>query len=110
LPELAEKEGGAAFQVFAVGGVGTKNAQIDPRVMRSVEVPVSALTPDWARPFVDAADPEHWTVFDLRTLRAAAGSGRFGTLAPALVQIIFGFDALVVLSKSGPQHDLISKQ
>ena len=68
----------------------------------------SGLTPDWAKPFVDAADPDHWTVFDLRTLRAAAGSGRFGTLAPALVQMIFGFDALVVLSKSGPQHDLLS--
>lgn len=107
LPELAEKDGGEAFSIYAVGGPGTLRAQIDPRVMRSTEVPVQALTPDWAKPFADATDPDRWTVFDLRTLRAAAGSGRFGTLAPALVQVIFEFDVLVVLSKSGPQHDLL---
>lgn len=108
LPELAEKEGGEAFSIFAVGGPGTLRAQIDPRTMGSTETPVQALAPDWAKPFADAADRDRWTVFDLRTLRAAAGSGRFGTLAPALVQVIFGFDVLVVLSKSGPQHDLMT--
>lgn len=106
LPELAERNGGEALAVYAVGGPGTLRAQTDPRVMRSVEIPVQALAPDWARPFAEAADSAQWTVFDLRTLRAAAGAGRFGALAPQLVQVIFGFDVLVVLSKSGPQQDL----
>lgn len=42
LPELAERNGGLAFGVCAVGGPGTKQAQIDPRVMRSAEAPVHA--------------------------------------------------------------------
>jgi len=108
LPELAEKDGGEAFSIYALGGPGTLRAQIDPRTMSSIEIPVQGLAPPWAKPFADAADSDRWTVFDLRTLRAAAGSGRFGTLAPALVQVIYGFDVLVVLSKSGPQHDLIA--
>jgi len=106
LPELAEKTGGEALSLYVVGGPGTLRAQIDPRVMQSTEIPVQSLAPDWAKPFNEAADPDKWTVFDLRQLRATAGAGRFGTLAPALVQVIYGFDALVVLSKSTPQKDL----
>jgi hypothetical protein len=106
LPELAEKEGGEALSLYVVGGPRTKRAQIDPRTMTSTEIPVQSLAPSWAKPFVDASDPDKWTVFDLRALRAATGAGRYGTLAPALVQVIFGFDALVVLSKSMPQQDL----
>lgn len=106
LPELAEMDGGETFGLYVVGGPGTLRAQTDPRVMRSIEIPVQALAPEWARPFAEAADPERWTVFDLRTLRADAGAGRLGSMAPPLVQVLYGFDVMVVLSKSGPQQDL----
>jgi len=106
LPELAEMDGGETFGLYVVGGPGTMRAQTDPRVMRSVGIPVQALASEWARPFADAADPERWTVFDLRSLRADAGAGRFGPLPSPLVQVIFGFEVMVVLSKSGPQQDL----
>ena len=105
LAELAEKDGGEALSVYVVGGPETRRAQIDPRYMTSIEVPVQSLTPSWAKPFVDASDPDKWTVFDLRALRSM-GSKRLNAIAPELLQVIFGFDAMVVLSKSTPQRDL----
>jgi hypothetical protein len=109
LPELAEKSGGEALSIYVVGGPGTQRAQIDPRVMTSMNIPVQALAPAWAKPFVDAVDPERWTVYDLRALRAM-GNRQLNTLAPEVQQIIFTFDAMVVLSKSSPQHDLVSER
>ena len=107
LPELAEKDGGEALSIYVVGGSGTQRAQIDPRSMTSISVPVESLSSAWARPFADAADPERWTVYDLRLLRAMGGRA-INALAPEVQRIIFSVDAMVVLSKSSPQHDLIT--
>ena len=107
LPELAEKNGGEALSIYVVGGPGTQRAQIDPRSMTSMSIPVQSLAPAWAKPFADAADPERWTVYDLRQLRAI-GSRQINALAPEVQQILFSFDAMVVLSKSSPQHDLMT--
>lgn len=107
LPELAERDGGEAWSVYVVGGPGTRRAQIDPRSMTSAPIPVQALAPAWARPFADAADPELWTVYDLRALRTM-GTRRLGALPPQVQQIILGFDAMVVLSRSTPQQDLVT--
>ena len=107
LPELAEKDGGLALSIYVVGGPGTQRAQIDPRIMASMSIPVQSLAPAWARPFADAADSVRWTFYDLRALKAM-GSRQLNALAPEAQQIIFSFDAMVVLSKSSPQHDLIT--
>jgi hypothetical protein len=107
LPELAEKDGGEGLSIYVVGGPGTQRAQIDPRSMTSTPVPVQALAPAWMKPFADAADPEHWTLYDLRALRSM-GTRRLAALAPQVREIILGFDAMVVLSGSTPQHDLIT--
>ena len=107
LPELAEKDGGEALSIYVVGGPGTQRAQIDPRSMTSMSVPVESIAPAWAKPFADAADPERWTVYDLRQLRGMGGRA-INALAPEMQRIIFSFDAMVVLSKSSPQHDLIT--
>ena len=107
LSELAEKDGGEALSIYVVGGPGTQRAQIDPRYMTSTAIPVQALAPAWAKPFADAADPERWTLYDLRALRSM-GTRRLGALPPQVQQIILGFDAMVVLSKSTPQRDLIT--
>ena len=102
--EIAEVHGGRSFGVLMLGGAGTSHAVIDPRVFRSVEAPVDAAREAWARPFFDAADPRRWTVFDLRPLRPRIP--RLGPLDDRLLGVLYGFDAVVVLSGSGPQHDL----
>lgn len=57
----------------------------------------------WAKPFYDDADPQRWTVFDLRPIRGRIL--RLGALPDELLKVLYGFDAVVILSGSGPQHD-----
>jgi hypothetical protein len=102
--ELADVLGGESFHVLMAGGDGTLRGMIDPRVFRTVEAPAEMAAAEWARPFFELADPDRWTMFDLRPLRPLIP--RFGELHPRLVQVLYGFDAFVVLSGSGPQHDL----
>lgn len=52
----------------------------------------------WTKPFVDAQEAGAWTAFDLRPLRGYAHAGRLGTLPPDLRRMIFGFDAVLLLS------------
>jgi len=99
--EIADVNGSRSFGVLMLGGEGTMHAVIDPRVFRSVEAPVEVEP--WARPFYDAADAHRWTVLDLRPLRARIP--RLGTLPDQTLQVLYGFDAVVILSGSGPQHD-----
>jgi hypothetical protein len=99
--EIADVHGSRSFGVLMLGGEGTKHAVIDPRVFRSVEAPVEVEP--WARPFYDAADARRWTVLDLRPLRARIP--RLGALPAQTIQVLYGFDAVVILSGSGPQHD-----
>jgi hypothetical protein len=101
--EIADVHGSRSFGVLMLGGAGTTHAMIDPRAFTTVETPVEV--DDWARPFYDAADPQRWTVFDLRPLRPRIP--RLGTLAEQTLQVLYGFDAVVILSGSGPQHDLL---
>ncbi|HET7460053.1 MAG TPA: hypothetical protein VFJ82_02350 [Longimicrobium sp.] len=99
--EIADVHGSHSFGVLMLGGAGTTHAQIDPRVFRSVEAPVEVEP--WMQPFYAAADPRRWTVLDLRPIRARIP--RLGTLPAETLQVLYGFDAVVILSGSGPQHD-----
>lgn len=100
--ELADVNGGHSFGVLMLPGAGSAQAVTDPRVFRSMEVPVEV--PAWAQPFYAAADPGQWTVIDLRPFRARIP--RLGTLPDATLRVLYGFDAVVILSGSGPQHDI----
>lgn len=40
VPSVAELAGDSSLSLYAMGGVGSRQAQFDPRVMRSVEAPV----------------------------------------------------------------------
>jgi hypothetical protein len=100
--ELADVNGSRSFGVLMLGGAGTTHAVIDPRVFRSVEAPVE--TDGWVKPFYDAADPQRWTVLDLRPIRARIP--RLGALPDETLKVLYGFDAVVILSGSGPQHDM----
>ena len=99
--EIADVHGSRSFGVLMMAGAGSTQAVIDPRVFRSVEAPVDPAP--WAQAFYAAADPQRWTVIDLRPIRARIP--RLGALPDELVQVLYGFDVVVVLSGSGPQHD-----
>ncbi|MFN2400611.1 MAG: hypothetical protein ABR543_18540 [Gemmatimonadaceae bacterium] len=102
--EVADASGSRSFGVLMVGGAGSAHAQIDPRVMRSVEAPAEYAEQDWARPFFEAANSQGWTVYDLRALRPRIPG--LASLPQRTLQVLYGFDAFVVLTGSGPQHDL----
>lgn len=99
--EIADVRGSRSFGVLMLGGAGTMHAVVDPRAFTTVEAPVE--TGGWVKPFYDAADPQRWTVFDLRPIRGRIP--RLGTLPDELLKVLYGFDAVVILSGSGPQHD-----
>ena len=101
--ELADVHGSRSFGVLVMGGPGTLHAVTDPTVMASREVGVEMAESAWGRPFAEAADPAAWTVFDLRPLRPVIR--RLG-LSGDLEKVLYGFDAVIVLSGSGPQTDL----
>jgi len=100
--EIADVNGSHSFGVLMLPGAGTLHAVVDPRVFRSVEAPVEVEP--WAMPLYAAADPARWTVLDLRPIRARIP--RLGTLPAETLQVLYGYDAVVILSGSGPQHDL----
>lgn len=104
--EIADVHGGHSFGVLMLGGAGTTHAVIDPRAFTTVQAPVE--TDGWVKAFYDAADPRRWTVFDLRPLRPRIP--RLGTLPDDLLKVLYGFDAVVILSGSGPQHDSLERR
>ena len=103
--EVAEVHGSRSFGVLMLGGAGSQHAVIDPRSFTTTQAPVDIAGEAWAKPFFDAADPERWTVFDLRPFRGRIP--RLGPLPDEMMQMLYGFDAVVVFSGSGPQHDLL---
>lgn len=102
--ELAEMNGGRAFGLLALGGRGTEQAGIDPTTFGYAPRPVDE--PAWAKPLYDAADPAAWTLYDLRPLRLPLAAGRLGDVHPGLARVIDGFDAVVILSGSGPSTSM----
>lgn len=103
---LADVRGETSFHVMMIGGPGTRHAVMDPTVLEYVPAPVGIAGADWAAAFVAQADPESWTLYDLRPLRPLAAAGRLGSLAEGAEKVIHGYDALVVLSGSTPNEAL----
>ncbi len=102
--ELAEMNGGRAFGLMALPGRGTRQAGMDPATFNYVARPADESA--WAKPLHDLADPSAWTLYDLRPLRRPLAAGRLGAVPPLLARVIDGFDAVVVLSGSGPSTSL----
>ena len=100
--ELAEWSGGRSFHVLVMAGDATDHAVLDPTVMMYRPAPSGFQAAAWARPFFEAASDADWTVYDLRPIRAMASQRRFGTLSGALDKVVWGFDAVVVLTGSRP--------
>lgn len=106
-PEIAALNGRDAFSVMVAGDRTRQHAQIDPATLGYLPGPADFATTEWAAPLFTEADPAAWTIYDFRALRPLAASGALGTLPPRLTQLIFGFDAFVVLTGSGPSTSLI---
>lgn len=98
LYELATARGTHSFHVMVVGGKGTKVATASPAGFGTG--PSAGDSPRLA-PLVAEALPEGWTVFDLRPLRPAHSSGRIRLEEP-LRRVVYGYDALVILTGSTP--------
>lgn len=102
--ELAELNGGRAFGLMALAGRGTQQAVIDPQTFDYAARPVQE--DGWEAPLYQLADPGAWTLYDLRPLRPPLAEGGLGTVDPTLARVVDGFDALVVLSGSGPSTSM----
>jgi hypothetical protein len=96
--ELATWRGTTSFHVLVVGGRGSRVATASPR---GFATGASLGDEAWMAPVVAQALPAGWTVFDLRPLRPALSAGRF-RVEEELRRVIFGYDALVVLTGSTP--------
>jgi len=106
--ELAEADGASAFGVMVIGARESRHAQFDPRTFGYSPAPAEFVEQAWAKPFYDSADAAQWTVFDFRPLRPLLSGGRLGQLPARTTQVIYGFDALVILSGSHPSQPLVA--
>ena len=102
---IAELNGLESFHLLMVGGPGTLRQQFDPRTFGWMHVPVSSIRSAGLAPLA-AELAEGWTLFDLRPLRPLADADRLGDLDPAFEQMIWAFDAVLVLVGSTPGESL----
>lgn len=102
---IAELNGLESFHLLMVGGPGTLRQQFDPRTFGWMHVPVSSITSAGLAPLA-AELADGWTLFDLRPLRPLADRDRLGDLDPAFEQMIWAFDAVLVLVGSTPGESL----
>lgn len=104
--EMAAAEGSQAFHLLVVGGAGTQHAVFNPMELRYVPAPVDLAEEEGLQPIVAQALPEGFTLIDLRALRPLLSVARTKTADPELMRIVHGFDAILILTGSGPSQGL----
>jgi hypothetical protein len=105
--ELAEAEGGRAFGLMALGGEGSMAAHFNPRTFGYKPGPVE--THGLVELLYEEAEPGSWSLFDLRPLRELLRDGELGEVDERARQAIRGYDAVLILSGSGPSHPLVER-
>lgn len=105
VPEVAMMEGTRAVQVMILPGKGRETAVFDPvnwvfRAAAPKDNYMQGLDPLYA-----AADPDAFTLIDLRPLRPILGNWRTG-VDPELMRIVHGFDMLLIMSGSTASKNL----
>jgi hypothetical protein len=103
LAQLAESEGGSSFHLFVVGAPGGRRAQFQPQRMTYEPLPTSGFPGD---PFAGLLYEDSWTLFDLRPLRPILHDNRRLTVPPALFDLVFNFDAMLVVAGAEPSVPL----
>jgi hypothetical protein len=97
--QLAEADGSGSFHLLVVGGPDTRTSSFNPVAMTYETSPagmLSVVLPTQALVF-----PEAWTLFDFRPLRAAIHN-REVEATQELFDLVFNFDAVLVMSGSTP--------
>ncbi|MCG3158467.1 MAG: hypothetical protein DKINENOH_05111 [bacterium] len=99
--ELAEANSSHSFHLFVIGAAGTQNAYlpfVGNEADKNKKIDVTAAY-DFAdiKPFLAAADQKLWTLFDLRPLRPLLHAQTLGSLAPNTKELIWGYDAVLVM-------------
>lgn len=105
MPEAAALEGQQAFHLLVLPGVGAATAVFNPSTWSYDPAPPKDGYMQGLEPILGAADPDAFTLIDLRPLRPLLGRWREGTHTE-LMRVVHGFDALLVLSGSTPSTNL----
>jgi hypothetical protein len=105
MPEAAALEGQHAFHLLVLPGVGASTAVFNPSTWSYDPAPPKDGYMEGLEPILGAADPDAFTLIDLRPLRPLLGRWREDT-HPELMRVVHGFDALLVLSGSTPSTNL----
>jgi hypothetical protein len=105
VPELAAIEGVKSLQVGILQGKGSPTAVFDPVAWRYNPSDPKDNYMQGLDPLYAAADPQAFTLIDLRPLRTVLGRFREGT-DPELMRIVHGLDLLLIMSGSTPSANL----
>jgi hypothetical protein len=104
LAELVAANGSRSFHLFVLTARGTRNAYLpfvaeDREKAHRLDVAQDLDFMD-AKPLLAAADPNAWTLIDVRPLRGDVQRGRFASLNPGLRTLLFGYDAVLVVPEA----------
>lgn len=100
LSELAVSRGSRSFHLLVLGGEGSLTTEVGPGL--AFRTSRGATTgARWLSPVTRVLPGRGWAVFDLRPLRPLLAEGA-AAANPLLEQVIWGYDALAVLSGSTP--------
>jgi len=110
LPEIAAIEGRRSFSIMVVPGMNSKVAVLDPTTWTyspqsakdGYSEGIGLIT---AAAYPAAAYPETFTLIDLMPLRPIVSS-REKTFGSKMIQIVHGFDMLLVMSGSTASSEL----
>ena len=114
VPELATAFGGSAFSLLVLVAGGTVNAfRPFGSALADTAQRYDATAPDADVAFTDvrtvlaAAAPPHWTLIDLRPVRADLQDGRLRGVSPNMKRTLLSFDAIVVVPNGHASRLLI---
>lgn len=105
VPELAAIEGGKAFQLLVLPGKGSSVAVLDPTTFRYKPVEYDGDYSKGLEPITAQAWPGAFTLFDTHKLRPLLGFSRTPA-HPQLMNMVHGYDAILIMSGSTPSHSL----
>ena len=105
LPEIAAIEGRRSFSIMVVPGMNSKVAVLDPTTWTYSPQPAKDGYSEGLDLITAAAYPETFTLIDLMPLRPIVSS-REKTFGSKMIQIVHGFDMLLVMSGSTASSEL----
>lgn len=105
-PEIAMMEGSHAVSVAILPGEGSAVAVFNPVAWSYAPATPKDGYMEGLEPLYAAANPDAFTLIDLRPLRALLGGGRKDA-HPELKRIVHGFDMLLIMSGSTPSTNLL---